>query len=122
MMKTVFVVDDNRSNLLLAEDALSECYEVITLISAATMFEVLEEFIPDLILLDIMMPDMDGIDALKHLKSDARYAGVPVVFLTGKNDEDLKILSFEMGAADYIMKPFTGSVLIDRIKSVLQTV
>jgi len=122
MMKTIFVVDDNRSNLLIAEDALSVHYEVITLISAADMFELLDDFIPDLILLDIMMPDMDGIAALKKLKNDKRYAGIPIIFLTGKNDEELKALSFELGVADFISKPFSGQVLLDRIKSVLHTV
>jgi putative two-component system response regulator len=118
-MKTIFIVDDNRSNLLMAEDALSEYYEVITQISAATMFELLEDLIPDLILLDIMMPDMDGIAALKQLKSDMRYESIPVIFLTGKNDADMEALSFEIGVVDYIHKPFSGPVLLNRIKSVL---
>ena len=121
-MKTIFVVDDTRSNLLMAEDVLSEHYEVITLISAVTMFELLEDLIPDLILLDIMMPDMDGIAALKQLKSDKRYTGIPIIFLTGKNDEEIETLSFEMGVADFILKPFSGPVLLERIKSVLHNV
>jgi len=119
MMKTIFIVDDNRSNLLLAEDALSEHYEVITLISAATMFELLEDFAPDLILLDIMMPDMDGITALKLLKNNVRYAGIPIIFLTGNNDAKTEAQSFEMGVVDFILKPFTGTVLLNRINSIL---
>jgi putative two-component system response regulator len=114
-MKTIFVVDDNRSNLVMAENALSEYYEVITQISAANMFELLEELIPDLILMDIMMPDMDGITALKLLKSDMRYADIPVIFLTGKNDAEMETLSFEMGVVDYILKPFTGPILLNRV-------
>ena len=118
-MKTIFVVDDNRTNLLVAEDALSGYYEVITQLSASTMFELLEEAIPDLILLDIMMPEMDGFAALKILKEDTRYADIPVVFLTSKNDTETEALGFERGVIDFIRKPFSAPVLLNRIKSIL---
>jgi CheY-like chemotaxis protein len=120
MMKIIFVVDDNRTNLLMAEEALAGHYEVITQLSAATMFELLEEAIPDLILLDLMMPEMDGITALKLLKNDERYADIPVIFLTSKNDAKTEAHSFEIGVVDFIVKPFSGPVLRNRIKSILQ--
>jgi putative two-component system response regulator len=116
-MKTIFVVDDNNINLLAAKEALSENYNVITLSSAALMFEFLDKISPDLILLDIMMPDINGFEALKKLKADERYAFIPVIFLTGRNDAPTEALGFELGVTDFISKPFSKSVLLNRIKT-----
>jgi len=115
-MKKIFIVDDNSANLLMADDVLSDYYDVITFLSAPTMFELLQNIIPDLILLDIMMPEMDGFAALKLLKANPRYADIPVMFLTGKNDADTEARGFEMGVMDFIAKPFSGPVLLNRIK------
>jgi putative two-component system response regulator len=115
-MKTIFVVDDNSANLLMAEEVLSNQYEIITISSATTMFELLDEVIPDLILLDIMMPEIDGFDALKKLKANSRYADIPVMFLTSKTDGATEARGFEMGVMDFITKPFFGAVLVNRIK------
>ncbi|MCL2603505.1 MAG: response regulator [Defluviitaleaceae bacterium] len=115
-MKTIFVVDDNSANLLMAEEVLSDQYEVITVSSAVTMFELLEDVIPDLILLDIMMPDIDGFEALKKLKANSKYADIPVMFLTGKSDGATEARGFELGVMDFISKPFFGAVLVNRIK------
>jgi putative two-component system response regulator len=114
-------VDDNSTNLLMADEALSDDYDVITMISASTMFELFDSILPDMILLDIMMPDINGFDVLKQLNANERYAGIPVVFLTGKKDPGAAALGFELGAADFISKPFSKSVLLDRIKAVLET-
>jgi len=118
-MKTIFVVDDNSINLIIAKSVLSEYYEVITMSSAATMFEILESLIPDIILLDIMMPDITGFDALEQLKADAKYAEIPVIFLSGRNDDATKTHGLKMGAADLIEKPFSRPVLLERIKTIL---
>jgi putative two-component system response regulator len=115
-MKTIFVVDDNSANLLMAEEVLSDQYEVITISSATIMFELLDEIIPDLILLDIMMPDIDGFDALKKLKANSKYGDIPVMFLTSKTDSATEARGFEMGVMDFISKPFFGAVLLNRIK------
>jgi putative two-component system response regulator len=116
-MKTIFVVDDNKSNLLTAEEALSEHYDVFTLLSAAFMFELLENVLPDLILLDIVMPEVDGFEALSKLKADARYADIPVIFLSSKSDAATEARGFELGVVDYISKPFSAPVLLNRIKT-----
>ena len=115
-MKTIFVVDDTNINLLNAEKALSEKYNVITMSSAAVMFEVLADIRPDLILLDILMPVMDGFGALEKLKSDPKYADIPVIFLTGKNDGIIEAKGFKMGAIDLISKPFSKPVLLNRLE------
>jgi len=118
-VKTIFVVDDNRTNLIVSEEALSEHYEVITMLSGALVFELLNDVVPDLILLDILMPEMDGFAVLKKLKGDDRYADIPVIFLTSKNDIDTEVLGFEMGVVDFIIKPFSKPVLLNRIKNIL---
>jgi putative two-component system response regulator len=116
-MKTIFVVDDNNANLIVAEKALSDHYNVFTLPSAEAMFEFLGDILPDLILLDVKMPKTNGLDALKMLKASTEYASIPVVFLTGRSDPDTETLGFELGAIDYISKPFSRQVLLSRINT-----
>ena len=117
MIKTIFVVDDNNVNLLTAEETLSPQYNVYTLSSAKVMFELLENITPELILLDIVMPEMSGFEALKMLKDDERYAEIPVIFLTSKRDSVTEAAGFEMGVVDYMSKPFSEPVLLNRIKT-----
>jgi len=119
-MKTIFVADDAETNLLLAEEALEDHYEVITALSAEIMFELLDNLIPEIILLDIMMPGMNGLEALKRLKADARYADIPVVFLTGGSSEETEARGLELGIADIIGKPFSAPVLLERINKILE--
>ncbi|MCL1903592.1 MAG: response regulator [Oscillospiraceae bacterium] len=112
-MKTIFVVDDSDVNLLMAENALSERYDVFTLSSAALMFKLLNNVMPNLILLDIMMPDTDGFEALERLKADSRYREIPVMFLTSRQDTAAKTQGIELGAKGFIAKPFTDTSLLD---------
>ena len=116
-MKTIFVVDDSDTNLTMAEAALDEQYRVMTMPSAAKMFTLLERVKPDLILLDIEMPEMDGFEALKKLKSVEKLAVIPVMFLTGHTDAEVEVRGFEMGAVDFVTKPFSAPVLLNRIKT-----
>jgi len=115
-MKTIFVVDDNNVNLLAADNALSKYYKVFTLPSSASMFELLDDIKPDMILMDILMPEMDGFESLKILKSNENHADIPVIFLTSRNDEQTENQGLEMGAVDFISKPFSRPILINRIK------
>ena len=117
MQKTIFVVDDSATNLVKAEEALEKQYLVITLSSAEKMFAVLGKIKPDLILLDINMPDMDGFEAIKRLKSVDLYAEIPVIFLTGMSETDNEAYGIELGAVDFIAKPFSVPVLLNRIKN-----
>jgi len=116
-MKTIFVVDDSDTNLVKAEEALEERYRVMTMQSAAKMFAFLERLIPDLILLDIEMPEMDGFEALRQLKSKRLYASIPVMFLTGYAGVAIEARGFELGIVDFITKPFSAPVLLNRIKT-----
>jgi putative two-component system response regulator len=115
-LKTIFVVDDNDTNLLVAEDALENQYDVVTMSSAAIMFGLLEKIKPDLILLDIKMPGMNGLEALEQLKSNKLNAAIPVILLTSMVDPNVEAQGFELGAIDFISKPFSAPVLLHRIK------
>jgi len=117
MTKTVFVVDDNDINLAMAREALKEQYKVITIPSAAKLFSLIEKLTPDMILLDIEMPEVDGFEALSKLKSIGKYASIPVIFLTAMTDEQVEVRGFQMGAIDFIPKPFSAPVLLNRVKT-----
>jgi len=120
MQKTVFLVDDNATNLTVAEEALVSYYRVVALSSAIRMFTALEKFKPDLILLDIEMPEMSGFEAMKKLKASDLYAEIPVIFLTSRTDPASEAHGIELGAVDFILKPFSKPVLLNRIKNHLQ--
>jgi len=117
MPKTIFIVDDNDTNLAAAEEVLEDQYQVMTLPSASKMFALLEKIKPDLILLDIEMPEMDGFEALRRLKENDAHAQIPVIFLTGLNDAEIEARGFQLGVIDFITKPFSAPVLLNRIKT-----
>ena len=117
-MKTIFVVDDSDTNLAMAEEALEDYFNVMTVPSAAKMFALLEKITPDLILLDVEMPEMNGFEALKRLKAmGGSPADIPVIFLTGTINASIEQKCVKCGAVSVISKPFLQSVLIDRINS-----
>ena len=116
MRKTIFVVDDNDTNLSKAEESLEDHYNVITIPSGQRMFALLKKMKPDLILLDIEMPEMDGFQVLETLKSTKSLEDIPVIFLTGKNDVKTETQGFEMGVVDFVSKPFSTPVLLNRVK------
>jgi putative two-component system response regulator len=116
-MKTIFVVDDSDTNLSMAEEALEDVYRVMTLPSAAKMFSLLEKMTPDLVLLDIEMPEMNGFEALEKLKVNSSWTGIPVFFLTGTTNASIEEKASNLGAVGIITKPFTPSALLDRIQT-----
>jgi len=117
MQKTIFVVDDNDTNLSMAEEVLSDQYQVMTLPSAEKMFALLEKVKPDLILLDIEMPEMDGFEALRRLKTKDLHSIIPVIFLTSMTDAAVEVRGFQLGVIDFITKPFSAPVLLNRIRT-----
>ena len=117
--KKIIIVDDNAANLAVGRNLLKSFYEVFPAPSAAKLFNILEKFIPDLILLDVNMPEMNGYEAIKILKDDPRFSDIPVIFLTAKNDEESEMEGFDLGAVDYVTKPFSGPLLLRRIASQL---
>jgi putative two-component system response regulator len=114
--KTVFLVDDNVTNLTLGKNALAGSYNVFTLNSGARLLKMLEKNVPDIILLDVEMPEMDGYEVIKVLKSKKETALIPVIFLTAKTDGTSEFKGLSLGAIDYITKPFTPPLLLKRIE------
>ena len=115
----IVLVDDNLATLNQAKNLLQDSYKVYTIKSPHTLFENLKNDIPDLILLDVEMPEMNGFEVIKKLKADVRYKNIPVIFLTAKNDEESERIGFSLGAVDYIFKPISGPLLLKRISNQL---
>jgi len=114
--KTIFLVDDEVTNLAIGKNALAGVYNVFTLNSGAVLLEMLENVIPHLILLDVNMPEMDGYEVIKKLKANEKTKGIPVIFLTAMNNEEVEIEGLTLGAIDYITKPFSPPLLLKRIE------
>ena len=117
--KKVAIIDDNPVNLDLARNSLEHQYDVYTIMEARTLFALLEKVLPDIILLDVMMPGMNGYEVIKTLKNTERTADIPVVFITSKSDTESEIEGLKHGAADYISKPFSVPILQKRVELVL---
>lgn len=117
---SILVVDDNALNLQLISSLLrTNGYKPVIANSGANALKYLEQKIPDLILLDIMMPEIDGFEVIKRLKSNASYAEIPVIFLTAKSDVTDVVNGFRLGAVDFITKPFRSEEVLVRIKTQL---
>lgn len=121
MNELIAIVDDEPDILELVSIHLIKAnYKTIKFEQADSFFEFLNDRIPDLLILDLMLPDIDGIEVCKRLKADERTAGLPIIMLTAKGDEFDKVLGLELGADDYITKPFSTRELVARVKAVLR--
>ncbi len=116
------VVDDNVANLTLAENVLEEHYDVMALPSGEKALKILEKVKPDLILLDIMMPGLDGFETLRRMKEIPGCNGIPVIFLTAQTEESNELEGLTLGAVDYITKPFSPPLLLKRVELHLKIV
>ena len=114
--KLILLVDDNPTNLRLGINVLEEKYDVATAPSAEKMFSLLENNIPDMILLDVDMPEMTGYEAIKILKSKHETKDIPIIFVTARTDSDDELEGLSLGAIDYITKPFQPPLLLKRIE------
>jgi signal transduction histidine kinase len=118
----IIAVDDNIENLTAIKNTLKDIYEIYPTPSASKMFDLLEHIQPDLILLDVEMPEMNGYEAIKKLKSSDKYREIPVIFLTSREDAQSEIEGLKLGALDYVHKPFIAQLLLMRIKTHLSIV
>lgn len=118
---TVLIVDDSPENLQIAGETLSEleCELSFALDGASALRSIAEEP-PDLILLDIMMPGLDGLEVCRQVKADPRSAKIPVIFFTAKVEPEDLVVGFEAGGSDYVTKPFHRPELLARVKTHLQ--
>jgi putative two-component system response regulator len=117
--KTILVVDDTPSNIDVVKSILSETYLVQAAVNGKIALKIAEKKKPDLILLDIMMPDMDGYEVCKALKANPDTAGIPVIFVTGKDQKSEENEGLELGAIGYIMKPVDPSELKIKVAGIL---
>ncbi|QWV93795.1 response regulator [Geomonas oryzisoli] len=113
--KTVLVVDDTVDNLIILYKVLRSEYEVIGANSGAEALRLAQATPPDLILLDIMMPEMDGYELCRLLKQDPRLRDIPVFFISALNEEVDEARGFEAGAVDFITKPIKPAILTRRV-------
>ncbi len=121
MEKLIAVVDDEDDIRELVSINLKKAgFKVKEFSDADAMIKSLAKATPDLIILDLMMPGTDGLEACKILKKDARYSSIPIIMLTAKADEADKVVGLELGADDYVTKPFSPRELTARVKAVLR--
>lgn len=116
--QTVMVVDDTPANLVLMNDLLQDQYTVKVASSGARALKIANGAKPpDLILLDIMMPEQDGYEVCRQLKAHPATRGIPVIFLTARTDEHDEEMGLELGAVDYITKPISPAIVLSRVKT-----
>ena len=120
MKKIILIVDDDRLTLSTAQTLLGNEYKVVAVNSGRQAYKYLERHVPDLILLDINMPEISGFEVMKSLQADERWRKIPVIFLTADRSVETEIECFRVGAFDFISKPFEPQIMMSRIKSSIE--
>ena len=117
----ILLVDDSDVHLMIAENILKEKYNIITAKSGKEALALLakDKLVPNLILLDVLMPDMDGWEVYNKLKGISLLQNVPVAFLTSLDGEKEKLYASRLGAADLITKPYDSTELLKRVETIL---
>jgi putative two-component system response regulator len=111
----IMLVDDNAASLTMGRNILKDKFDVYPVASGAKLFDILEKITPDLILLDVAMPEMDGYEIIRRLKAGRKTQDIPVIFLTSRDDPGNELEGLSLGAIDYVSKPFSPALLIQRI-------
>jgi len=122
MEKKILVVDDQPNNLQVLRQVLKSHYQLIFAHNGQKAIQASQNHRPDLILLDIMMPEMDGYEVCRELKNNPVTVNIPVIFVTAMDEVEDETLGFEVGAVDYIAKPISAPIVISRIKNQLSLV
>lgn len=117
MEQIIFVVDDNGTNLAATKAVLGDAYIVYTMSSGEKCLNLLDKVTPHLILLDIDMPEMDGFEVLAAIKAHPVHHAIPVIFLTAITDKTFEYKGRDMGAIDFIRKPFSALSFLARVKA-----
>lgn len=118
--KSILIIDDVGLNIASARDVLKDKYVLYEAASAEEGFKILNDVIPDLILLDIVMPGMDGYEMITELKKIRRFKRIPVIFLTAVGNSESEVKGFNLGAVDFITKPFVPTVMKRRIQTQIE--
>ena len=119
-MKHILIVDDVTTNLKCAAEVLKDTYDVTTAKSGKAALQILREIQPDLIMLDVNMPEMNGFEVMERIKEDPVTRDIPVIFLTAEADKENEVTGLKMGAMDFIKKPFEPDIMRSRIEKILQ--
>ena len=119
-MNIILIVDDDTTSLKLAKSILDQEYRVATVNSGEMVFKYLAKNRPDLILLDLNMPGMDGFEVMEKLKANPDYEGIPVIFLTATQDPQTEAKCLESGAIDFVVKPFVPVILQNRVRRAVE--
>lgn len=123
MKEKILIVEDEKDIVKMLEYNLKkEGFKVIAAVDGEDALELAGRQQPDLILLDLMLPGMDGLEVCKVLKKESKTSSIPIIMLTAKSQESDKVAGLELGADDYITKPFSPRELVARIKAVLRRV
>ncbi|TXZ73948.1 two-component system response regulator [Vibrio mimicus] len=117
---TILIVDDSPDNIAFMSQGLAQYYRIKAARSGKVALEILEQYPIDLVLLDIVMPEMSGYDVIHQIKQNAHTENTPVIFLTGKSSPEDEQLGFELGAVDYVFKPVSIPLLKSRVQTHLQ--
>jgi len=120
--KQIVLVDDSPTNLSVGKNALSDIYDTLTIPSGEKLLKLLKTIHPDLLLLDVDMPGMDGYEVIRILKEDENTSDIPVIFLSAKSDMESELQGLTLGAIDYISKPFSSPLLRKRVETHLLVV
>ena len=117
---TVLVVDDAPENLMIMEAILAEYYSLKLFNESKEALDYAFANPPDLILLDIVMPNIDGFETCRRLKANPELVDIPVIFITSKNEDEYEEMGFSVGASDFIHKPINAPILVARVKTHLK--
>ena len=118
--KILIVEDDKHISKLVKYNLEKAGFDCTVTVTGEDALEALDRESIDLIILDIMLPKMDGFETCRHIKQDKKLSGVPIIMLTAKGEEVDKVVGFELGADDYVVKPFSPRELILRVKAILK--
>ncbi len=119
-MKHILIVDDNKTNLVMAKQELSAQYQVTPVTSGLQALQFLSKRKTDLILLDIVMPEMDGRETMRRIRENEAWKNIPIIFLTADSSPETEAQCLLDGADDYIAKPFSPQVMKSRISRILE--
>ena len=120
--KSILIVDDERSNIISLTGILESDHEIYAASDGADAICLAEKFLPDVILLDVMMSEMDGYSTISELKKSEKTKHIPVIFITGLNDEENEQYGLSLGASDYIAKPFSSEIVKLRVLNQIKVI
>ncbi len=119
---SILIVDDEPVNVILLQEILNKAgYLVLTASSGTESLQVMEQIRPDLVFMDIMMPDMNGIEVLGRIKDDPATQNIPVIMITASRNDIYREESIKKGASAYIVKPISNKIILDTVENILKT-